>query len=68
METKYKDAIMNIKMVKRGSATHTYEVEIISGPFPSDSELITLCNGQISYFGGRVEKNNNKAIVYVYVD
>jgi hypothetical protein len=69
----YNGAELQIKMTKRGTATHSYEVRLLSGTWPSDSELISLCDGNNGTercdFGGSVKKLNDAIVnVNVYVD
>lgn len=52
-----------------GRATHRYVVTLRSGHWPADNELIDLCDGGDTNFGGKVEKlSPTTAEVSVYVD
>jgi hypothetical protein len=71
----YNGAELQIKMTQRGTATHSYEVRLLSGTWPSDSELISLCDGNNGTercdFGGSVKKQIGDVAnvnVNVYVD
>lgn len=56
---------------------HTYAVKLHSGDWPSDDDLITICDnykGQwpvstsVRHFGGNVSRSGNSATVNVYTD
>ena len=55
-----------------GYSIHYYSAELLSGAWPDDNSLITLCDGDDPktphHFGGKVNKFGNKASVDVYVD
>lgn len=60
-------------MIRRGYATHTYIARLVKGDWPSDEDLISICDsgqrGRYNLtFGGRVTKHGVDAIVDVYVD
>lgn len=67
-------AKLRISMVYHGSATHSFSVELVAGEWPSDGDLITLCDGDTPphsrHFGGIVRKaaGGKTASVDVYVD
>lgn len=67
-------AKLAIKMTHHGHATHTFHVDLVEGEWPSDGDLITLCDGctppNACHFGGRVHKglDGKSATVDVYVD
>lgn len=64
-------------IIERGCATHVYLVKLLEGEWPSDEDLISICDSKSkgyfrSTFGGRVEKyempQGRYAKVDVYVD
>lgn len=71
-EVKYKDSKLKINMRNRGYSIHYYDVELLEGDWPSDEDLITLCDGgdpaHPFHFGGHVRKFGKTASVDVYVD
>ncbi len=73
-ECEYDGAKLVIKMTYHGSATHSFHVDLCEGKWPSDGDLITLCDGDTPphsrHFGGRVAKSadGRSAEVDVYVD
>jgi len=55
-----------VKMIRKGSATHTYEVT--GNNCATDEELINLCDSGFN-FGGKVERHSDgTATVTVYID
>lgn len=70
----YNGAILLINFVKHGYAHHKYEVTLVSGAWPNDNDLITLCDGDDPkhkhplHFGGKVNRFGDKADVTVYID
>lgn len=67
-------AKLRISMVYHGTATKSFSVELVGGEWPSDNDLITLCDGDTPpysrHFGGAVRKSpdGKSASVNVYVD
>lgn len=67
-------AKLSIKMTYHGSATHGFHVDLVEGEWPSDGDLVTLCDGDtppnFRHFGGMVRKSpdGKSAHVDVYVD
>jgi hypothetical protein len=61
-----------IKRTRHGTASSDYVVELVGGEWPSDHDMITICDGDeppnSRHFGGRVRKNGNQAVVTVYTD
>lgn len=52
-----------------GPATHKYVLKMTEGQWPSDRDLINMCDGYSYNFGGRVQKTSEtSASVHVYVD
>jgi hypothetical protein len=70
----YNGSRLSIKMVYHGYSEHRFHVELVGGEWPSDNDLITLCDGDMPphsrHFGGRVSKSTDgkAADVTVYVD
>lgn len=70
----YNGAKLAIKSNYHGYATHSFHVDLVEGDWPSDGDLITLCDGDTPprsrHFGGRVQKSadGKSAEVDVYVD
>jgi hypothetical protein len=68
----YKNSRLDIKLIYHGRATHTYRVNLVKGEWPTESELISLCDGNDGTFhndfGGKVEFQGVTATVDVYVD
>jgi hypothetical protein len=70
----YNGSQLSIKMTYHGYSEHRFHVELASGKWPSDNDLITLCDGDTPpssrHFGGRVSKSTDgkAADVTVYVD
>ena len=68
------DARLEIKAGPHGAANHYYSVDLMGGVWPSDNDLITICDGDDPqcprHFGGSVKKTPNceSASVVVYVD
>ena len=67
------DCRLKINHKPGGRATHTYIVELLSGIFPSDNDLITICDegkfdGVSCHFGGNVTGSDTIKKVEVYVD
>ena len=67
-------AKLRISMVYHGAARKSFSVELVEGKWPSDGDLITLCDGDTPpharHFGGVVRKSldGKSASVDVYVD
>jgi len=67
-------AKMRIRMTYHGRATHSFHVDLVEGEWPSDNDLVTLCDGDTPpnsrHFGGTVRKSadGKSAQVDVYVD
>jgi hypothetical protein len=67
-------AKLSIRRTYHGCAEHRYHVELAGGEWPSDGDLITLCDGDTPphsrHFGGTVRKNadGKSAEVSVFVD
>ena len=71
------------RLARRTSACHIYRVTLLEGDWPSDRDLITLCdssqqvlnvcqeeetlNAVRSHFGGQVEKTSNEKVKVVHV-
>lgn len=69
----WKGAELAIERIYHGYSIHRYEVTLVAGVWPTDDELLSLCDGNTPParfdFGGNVEKfANSKARVEVYVD
>ena len=54
-------------MTERGTSQHVFKVEGDLAKF-SDSQLIAHCDRGRRNFGGRVTRQDGKALVVVYVD
>lgn len=68
---KYKGSEFEIRRNTRYTtrSTHYYEVKLYAGHWPTDNELIDLCDGGSTNFGGKVVKlSATQAEVSVYVD
>jgi hypothetical protein len=67
-------AKLTVRMTWRGSSTHIFHVDLVGGEWPSDGDLVTLCDGDTPpnarHFGGEVLKSadGKSAEVSVYVD
>lgn len=68
----WKDAKLTIKTTMNGLSTSYFDVTLDEGEWPSDEDLVTLCDGDIPpksrHFGGTVNKGTEKATVSVYTD
>ena len=70
----YNGSQLSIKMTYHGYSEHRFRVELMGGEWPSDDDLITICDGDTPphsrHFGGRVSKSTDgrSADVTVYVD
>ena len=70
----YNGAKMKIDMTYHGYSEHRFHVELVEGEWPTDNDLITLCDGDTPpasrHFGGHVRKgpDGKSAEVSVYVD
>lgn len=70
----YNGAKLAIRMTYHGTSTHSFHVDLAGGEWPSDHDLITLCDGDTPpksrHFGGTVHKSadGKSAEVSVYVD
>ena len=70
----YNGAKLAIKMTYHGYSEHRFHVELVEGGWPSDNDLIILCDGDTPptsrHFGGNVCKSEDGklAAVTVYVD
>ncbi len=65
-------AAVAVWLDRRRSSIHEYDVVLCSGEWPSDEDLITICDGhfpEVSHFGGKVMKCDTlRRFVAVYVD
>lgn len=69
----WNNAKLTIKSVRKGMSTDVFSVELDEGNWPSDEDLITLCDNGVpplaTHFGGVVARNTRSiATVQVYVD
>lgn len=65
-------AKFTVQFKRKGYAHDDYTVILDEGEWPSDDDLLTICDGDIPpharHFGGTVSKSGNKASVTVYTD
>ena len=61
-----------IRRTRHGTASSDFVVELVEGNWPSDHDMITICDGDepphSRHFGGMVRKSGNQAAVTVYTD
>jgi hypothetical protein len=72
--TEWNDFKFKVLKSTIGTSIKTYKIEKVQGDWPSDHDLITLCDGGYPpfyyHFGGKVIKydNDTKAVVDVHID
>ena len=64
---KYRLPGVHSVLIARSPAQHSYEVRGDFDKF-TDEQLLSHCDGGSQNFGGRVEREKDKANVIVYVD
>lgn len=69
---KYNGSELHILRVRTGLTILEFDIELISGEWPNDKDILTLCDGDDPkhpcHFGGKVTKNSNKAHAILYID
>ena len=67
----YNGAKLAISMTYHGCSEHRFHVDLVEGEWPSDGDLITLCDGGTPpyshHFGGSVVKSSDGQSVEVSV-